>query len=338
MFDSMTHYDANAFTRRILHLFVIFLGLFFSKFCYSNSSQATDVVQEFPSAWAWKIVASDRVVYLIGEFHSFEGTRSFTINHRLGIDLYDVSSKVWTEVLQNPPNSLRSIKLFQHITIETQMALESGIRSAVGDIVGKNDQNRISENFLKKLENSDPFDAYSNINAIATVRNRKNNKNLVGYNGLHVVLNEINNENKLKKIFDIEENTVLAEMWWKYCDSDQVAEALVNSAVKSLDSNRNLIQNSNEALQKIFFSPDGNEELFHDAFLAQSEGFVFNKCIVNPRTLIWLPKIIKALKTNGPPVAFLVGLAHIGGKDGLLELIRNSGFSNIKRIYSINDK
>jgi uncharacterized protein len=66
------------------------------------------------------------------------------------------------------------------------------------------------------------------------------------------------------------------------------------------------------------------------------ESALLKKCNINPRNRKWLPKIIKALSTDGPQVTFIVGIGHIGGDEGLINLLKKQGFNKIKRIYSVD--
>jgi uncharacterized protein YbaP (TraB family) len=37
----------------------------------------------------------------------------------------------------------------------------------------------------------------------------------------------------------------------------------------------------------------------------------------------------------GSPISIVAGIAHMGGENGLIELLRKEGFNDIKRIYDV---
>ena len=79
---------------------------------------------------------------------------------------------------------------------------------------------------------------------------------------------------------------------------------------------------------------ENTDELSH-VFSSSSGWELLNKCNLLPRNKLWYPYLANALSTSGAPVSFNVGIAHFVGDDGLIAMLNRSGYTNIKRIYSI---
>ena len=60
------------------------------------------------------------------------------------------------------------------------------------------------------------------------------------------------------------------------------------------------------------------------------------RCNVHPRNERWMPQILSALESDGPPVAFIVGVVHLTGEKGLLANLQKNGYEKMRRIFSIS--
>jgi hypothetical protein len=133
----------------------------------------------------------------------------------------------------------------------------------------------------------------------------------------------------------IESETSVADAWYKYCDTSENANVLIESSLPYLKFPYFYESDLYAKSQNFFTSSHSNIDDFARVGEAFPEYKIINDCVIIPRNLLWLPHFIKTLDTSGPPIAYLVGIGHIGGDQGLLSLLRKQGYADIKRIYSL---
>ena len=88
----------NELTKPTMNVLNLYLLLFFiSLSSFSNLVAAQELQKPIPAAWVWEITGKSRVVYLVGEMHTFIGSPSPVIDYDLGVNIYDLASSVWVE-------------------------------------------------------------------------------------------------------------------------------------------------------------------------------------------------------------------------------------------------
>jgi uncharacterized protein YbaP (TraB family) len=101
--------------------------------------------------------------------------------------------------------------------------------------------------------------------------------------------------------------------------------ALLVSAVKNADS----VETEFEQLMSVYRDKD-IEKLFEFAKTSETIG-ISEDIILTTRNRNWIPKIKEAMQQQS--VFFAVGAGHLGGKNGILNLLRMAGFSVTPIIY-----
>jgi uncharacterized protein YbaP (TraB family) len=86
-------------------------------------------------------------------------------------------------------------------------------------------------------------------------------------------------------------------------------------------------QKAEEQLKKLIAAyKEQNIEKVHDLAVEQEKSdSEFQKGLLDDRNLAWLPKLETAISTK--PSFIAVGAGHLGGKNGVLQLLRNKGYS-----------
>jgi hypothetical protein len=139
-------------------------------------------------------------------------------------------------------------------------------------------------------------------------------------------------ENSQSKLKDIESDTAVEDTWLQNCQQKNKAEEMIQLGLEKLNLEADSLSTFfNETLEA--FAKKNNELSEITDFLSKSKDAVLmNECSIAPRNKNWLPKILKSLSTQGPPVAYVVGIAHIGGYNGLISLIKREGYLSIERV------
>lgn len=304
---------------------------------FTLGASCANAQEPVTSVWAWKITDEKRVVYLLGEIHSFAG-ESLNISHDLGLGIAQNSSEIWTENQQSHLLQQKyHPKLSTIIKPSTHKKVVQAIRNAIDLSSDKSfsDKERLLSEFMSVFDANDPFAAYVTFENIASLKLFREKPEYKIYDGFSAHLRK-SNDAVHKNIVDIEAPTASADMWWENCNFPVKADAIVRAAVEKISLNEFELNKLIEENQTAFFKKDTNLSELSDVLFKSKESALLKECNINPRNRNWLPKIVKALSTDGPPVTFIVGVGHIGGDGGLIKLLKKQGFNKIKRIYSVD--
>jgi uncharacterized protein YbaP (TraB family) len=296
------------------------------------TAEAKDYINN--PVWVWKMSGGQRDVYLIGELHYFSSDFGLKIDYQLGEKIAQLSSEIWIEsqqdsvdILENPPN------LSAVLTEGTWNSIQKITQDSIQKITSTSDESRRADhvkNFINALNISHPVQAYGSIVSLHNLTYRSDYPLArLPYNGLKRHL--MKNRNKDAWSFkDIEDKQSVSRTWRKNCDS-KATEALLSSALNSIHSNSFL----EDVVQKVFLDQQSDPKQLEEAIASRVEGRILNRCSVYPRNVDWFPKMKQAIETRGKPVVFLFGIGHFLGDQGLINMLRLEGYTDIKRIYTL---
>ena len=307
-----------------------------------NVSATSAEVSEIPSVVAWELKTPERVVYVVGEIHYFDVTSGKTVDHTLAKKIYDLSQTYWTEnfaevpARPNPykPNSSR-------VSTETWIQFKQALKFFL--LTNKSKQSEptsdaLFDELLLLFDRNEPLVALSDASkfiAAKSMRLAKTRALVVdGFMSEEVAKYEMSQ--KQKKIKALESVTSAYEAWDKNCASNSDAEE-VFKAITSLLS-QTLAFNERASLRATdwFLGIQGVAKYEDIKLLASPESDFFKRCMIAPRSKEWLPTFTNVLTTSGESVAFLVGIGHLVGEDGIFEMLKkNSVTFSIKRIYGL---
>jgi uncharacterized protein YbaP (TraB family) len=315
----------------------IICGLFTCLYCASTSfAQGSNIGVTSPALWAWEIQGKERKIYVIGELHSFVSEAKVNIDYQFGIDLYNRSAEVWAEAKQTNTIPLKKISSYldQHEWSDLAAAVRRVIHNT--SLRTQEGKEKLYLEFLAEVNASDAYSAYANLLLIAELHTKFKNPQLKVSDGISKKLTSYDANSSNRKIRAIETSTAVADMWSEHCDTKDNMVALMKAATRSLNESLLLEKNINTKTQDIFLSPTSTVDEIAEYLLTEAAGQVITNCFVVTRNKLWLPKILEVLEAKGPPVAFLMGIGHVGGPSGVLALLKNAGFTDARRIYSVN--
>jgi hypothetical protein len=307
---------------------IFHLGFLLFAILESFTCLAQDVRKPMPSVWAWEIHGGNRVVYLLGELHDFTGPLDLKLDYKLGQDVYKKSTEFWIESEQNSGNV--NGEKNENYFVWNRVRLVVGRN--VDFIMAKKNQSerdRVYYEFLDKLNNQNAFGVYVGLQNLILIKKRfENPMKFLSRKGLSAVL--IKSEKEEGKIFKLEIDSAISDSWHEYCNQNDF-----NFVIKSVLNDAEADVYPPESVQKIFFDENAtlNELMFES--LKNPASFVFEKCLINPRNKMWIPKMLSILRSKGEPVAFLVGIGHLWGDEGVINILKNNGFDKISRVYGV---
>lgn len=316
---------------RILTIFTV-LSTFLNPVCAQQENNTT------ASVWAWELKGGSRKVYLIGELHSFtdSANRYLRIEHKLGNAIKNAVSEIWIEQdQQTEDTTLPIIQMEEQMSSTTWAQMDAEVKAAFLSFSIQNLFERKSShiNFMLSAQSSHPASLYGHLISLGSLKRAvQSNFDHIVFPGFSETLKEKNNDALAVNIFNIETKTVIAESWRKNCGYVE-SDALIRSAINSFKQSREPIYYTN--VQADFLAKESDLDSLYKTHMQSDIGFIVSKCVIVPRNYLWMPKILEKLKTDGPPVAFLVGIGHLWGDEGLISLLSKQGYKDIKRVYSV---
>ena len=292
-------------------------------------------MQPAPSVWVWEVTGKIRPIYLMGELHGFQGPATLKIDHSLGEKIYSKSGEIWIEPVQSMEDKTLPItNLENRIAPETWSRVTRLIRESINALSTSSAEKKVdlTNKFFYEINLRDPMSALVDLKALQFLKERVRDplKNLPQL-GLNAHLKRNRSSIDSVKILDIEKTTSLAESWRNSC-TDVEADYLIGAGLDDLE----FLPISYELrIQKAFLQHPSDLDNLLQVHMNEKIGNLISKCAITPRNYQWLPSLIKALEGDGPPVTFLVGIGHLWGDEGLITLIKKQGYTNIKRIYSV---
>lgn len=319
---------------RTLHLYAILITAICSTLIHAESDTR-------PSVWAWEVNSQNRKIYLLGEIHYFVFHENSVpkISYNLGEKILDKSSEIWIEEQQSLPKSDNGQRnLSYQVSSTTWNLIKTGFRNAINSMRNLETQERdeLYKTYITRLDWQDPLAASQSLTIFANANITRSKPNYVYIPGLKYFILEKNNNLFNQKIKKLETTQAGYEAWWNNCNSKEKAETIINNALAKQDKKYDFSINQNLIYQSIFFKTDENINSFVNATMSNEIEKIYMDCVGIPRSKLWMPSIVEKLSTTGAPITFLVGIGHIGGENGLLSLLKKHGFTDIKRIYSVD--
>lgn len=291
---------------------------------------AEENLKPIPAVWAWRASSEKRVVYLVGELHSFQSQTKLDLDYKLGTALFNLSDEIWIEPKQHsieladPP-----IKLHDLISDELWKKLSFRTKEITSHLLAGKKQDRIDQltnNIIDNFDADGPLSLYANFKQLVSMEKQYATQlsNFV-YPGLKgELINKSSGNKQAKKILNIESIYSVSNLWRQHCGTDE-NDIIVSSALSDEDFD-NLTQH-------VFTSPNTDLIDIDNVFKTAQIGPILKKCTVVPRNYQWLAKIRAVLATEGPPVAVVVGVGHLSGNEGLINLLTIEPGVNVKRIF-----
>jgi TraB/PrgY/gumN family len=286
------------------------------------------------SVWAWKLSGGARDVYFLAELHSFTGDFGFKVDHRLGESIVRRSSELWVEPINLSSESTHGYPMLStRLGSNTWDAVVNSTHDALKKIaVNASAERRLAleRSYLASMNNSCPVEAHGLITMLGILTSRASQPlKYLGHNGLRRHIMGKDSE-VVKKFVYVEDDRPAHRTWYKSC-VDAETDAFINDALESLRSKKFAIDD----VQNVFLSHTSDIDQL-ERVMTNGVGFkLLNKCSVYPRNSDWFPKIKQAIETPGGPVTFLFGAGHFTGAQGLISMLRAAGYTDIKRIYSL---
>jgi hypothetical protein len=320
---------------KLFNIFLILILLFTNaKIAFANERK------QISSTWIWQANSPTRTIYLLGEMHYFYVfDKEIKITHDLAEHIYELSDKIFIENMQA---SAENYNLHFYISEALKNKMHNIIARIINKISNQSDieKSKLINEFYLKFSESDPFFVYNELLNLNTL------KHIFNTNFSHTTsegfLQTLRDRKKSflyrfssEKIEEIESHKSLSVSWKKYCNTSENAEILINSALDTVLNEANYFDNFSYRQQKIFIDFNSNIDDIMNTFTQISEGKIIIKCAAYPRNKMWIDTIQNEIKKPGPPISIVAGIAHMGGENGLIELLRKEGFSEIKRIYEI---
>jgi uncharacterized protein YbaP (TraB family) len=317
------------FSKLLLLTFLIFSAH------YERTIAQTVSVSPAPAVWAWQVQGDGRKVYLLGELHGFVSTNDLKIDYQLGNDIYQLSSEVWTEAIQT--SSQNQQKISEKIPKDLWQNVDKSVKKIVYKISRRTSAEKedLYKQYVKEVDANDPYAAYGNLLTLAELNAQFKNPFLKVYGGMSKVLISIDEKNPNKKIRLLESSTSVADMWKKNCTNEEDLTTFISAAVGNLEESLLFDKSLNSKSQDTFLNPTSKLSEFTTLILNEPAGEIINRCVVVTRNKLWLPKILELLRTSGPPVTLLMGIAHVSGDEGVLALVKSAGYTDVRRIYSV---
>lgn len=320
-----------------MKIFSIFkFSLFIFCLIFQTIAVSQTVSSSAASVWAWEVKGKFKTVYLVGELHGFVGPASLRINHELGENIYKKSSAVWIEVPQNTEDkTLPATNLKNRIKTDTWLQTTRLVEQAVYKLSTSNAEKKVKlyKEFITAVDMRDPLGAFFDLLTLQSLKAKTQiPMQLMPQLGLKAYLRRTQKDTTSIKFLNIEAETSVAENWRRHCGDDE-SDHIVKVGLAYLE---NTLIPYDQPIQEAFLQPGSDLDSVMQVHMRGEIGDVLTKCTINPRNLEWLPKLINALETDGPPVSFLVGLGHLWGEDGLIALLKKQGYTDIKRIYSVD--
>lgn len=290
---------------------------------------AADYGPQFESVWAWKITTEKRTVYLLGELHNFGG-ESLNLSHKLGGEIYNISKEIWTE---NSQINSGNYEINSYLKPETIIQVRRSLKEAINQTSNKSEQGKI-ELLTKVMEDfykSDPITAHNTLMMISSLKIFKRNPIYKSYAGfINTMRKQL--DNNQSKLMDIESATAVEDTWRQYCQQKNKAEEMIHLGLEKLNLEADSLSTFFNETIEAFANKNNELSEITDFLSKRKDAVLMNECSIAPRNKNWLPKILNSLSTQGPPVAFVVGIAHMGGTSGLISLLKKEGYQNIERV------
>lgn len=294
-----------------------------------------------PAAWAWEIKGNHRNIYLLGEMHFFDLQNGIKVDYQLAQSIYDFSDKAWTESLSQLTNSISAKKKnSQRLKKSTWDKLQQEISATINATLTKKtaaEKKDLYANVIQELNELNTPRLVATLDLYASIKQAIETKQIVKnrQDGLISYLMNLEKKTKAKKLISMEPAGIGEALWADKCDIDENLENIVTGRLKFF--NNEYFSNSSglAKIQKSFTEQKIDIDALHEIVSAAPDWALTEKCDISPRNMLWFPYLKQALDTTGSPIVFIVGIGHIGGKNGLLALLEKNGYSNIRRIYDI---
>jgi hypothetical protein len=304
-------------------------------------AQASSDRESIPAAIIWKVTNANNVIYLMGELHAYEINSQFRVDYSVVEKIYNTSEKFWTEAPQGTPPAGATQRLSSRVSDQTWAQFQDTLRPQALNIMSRKksaaEQEAAYKDFIERLDLEDPMGALLSVNFVsgATRLLARTDKPVFvpGFMGAKAAAYE--RKTGSTKLNFIETPSASEEVWEKTCSNAAEMENLFQLFLVYLQP----IQSNELTLSQI---RDWYRQLNLDVSgkyvkpLITADSKILNKCNVEPRNRLWYPKIKEAMSASERPQAFLFGIAHLLGDNGLLEMLRKDGYTHIERVVQID--
>jgi TraB/PrgY/gumN family len=310
-----------------------------------NAALADNLVEprdtKIPTAWVWEIKTSERTIYLLGELHSFVGMRFDELDFKLGKSIYQKTISTYTEQENFSANSPYFVKkLSEHLGLKIWNDLSILINEKfLSKIIATAEIPAIQKQLMNEFDNSTIPNAEYNIRKSAAAVNAFKAKTKPdAKKGLMHQLFYIDKKSTFKKLIDLEDSYASDASWYSACNTNELAQEIIKLAMSEFDASATASIDKAMSLQKIFANKNTILDEIYTYWLdIYPESKILAKCNVIPRNKMWFKTLEKVMHERGDPIAVVVGLMHVAGEEGLLEMFKKNGATSIRRIYSLEN-
>lgn len=296
----------------------------------------------YDSALAWKVTANNRVVYVVGERHNFFSIPdNISINHKLGIDIYNNSSTIYIEQKQAAFRG-KNLPISKSVSHKLWHDIEQIVNKIISipKSLSESEKINFATKILNEINESSPTSAYGNLIALSIIENNAKNRlknRLKNINGLSYEIRKIDSESINKKIIPIENNNSASNAWFNYCSKNNETEILLDAALQNLKQSPPSVVATLENSQHTFLQATKKNINYHEKLINNNDQIeqIISKCIIISRNNDWIKKIHDDLKIQGQPIMIIAGIDHVIGNDGILTLLKNMGYADIVQIHEL---
>lgn len=324
-----------------MHVFIFLLFILVNINLAHAENVTESTVTKIPAAWVWEIKTEERTIYLLGEMHAFLNIQSEAIDFELGKKIYEKTIATYTEQQTFGINS-------PYFTKKLSAHLGSVMWQKLGDLLTTQLLSRIKKSdeiqfykiqLMNELDDSTVATAEANIRKFASIASALKTKTKLDMKkGLTYRLYDIDKNNTKMKLISLEDAYALDTSWHDACNTDELAQEYIGLTMPTFDYSIFSITDKLMNFQNLYATKFIDLDKVHSYWANNfPESKLFSKCNISPRNKIWFKTLSKLMHERGEPISVVVGLMHIGGDEGLLEMFKKNGATSIRRIYSLND-
>ncbi len=301
-----------------------------------------DAPTEFESVWLWRVNTPTRIIYIAGEQHDYPLAPHERLSHKLAYAGYESSSRVLLEGFNlNGRDSNRQLK--DRLTAETWETLSDAVRKAMAiklrSIEKLTDEQRATpaDEFVTLINRWTDFSLLTGLPGLLLPLPDKAEPYKVEQGFLAKITKEQSSVN-FKKIGFLELRNNVDQVWLDQCGQPQDTEQLVKKTLAEIDKFTKFPTNLERDFLNEFINPLATEDSIVRITQNRPMADVLDRCTVLPRNLQWVEKIKQelVLDKSTQPLMIVVGLGHVVGNTGLLQLLCKEGYCQSQRVLQLN--
>ncbi len=302
-----------------------------------TSPQAVEPV-EFESIWLWRVDTPSRIIYIAGEQHNYALVSNERLSHKLAYSAYESSSRVLLEGFNlNGIDSHRQLK--DRLAATTWVALSNAVHVKLRSIENVTDEQRATSHaeLIALISRWSDFSLLSGLPGLLIPWPDQTEPYKTEEGFLGKITKEKGKAN-FRKIGYLEPRNNVDSVWLEQCGQPQDTEELIKKILVEIEKGPQYHLLRQQSFLKIFKNPAATNDAIAEFSQNDPMQDEWDRCTVLPRNLQWIQKIKQefVLDKSTQPLMIAVGLGHVVGKTGLLELLCKEGYCQSQRVLQLN--